>query len=234
MTPLCFQTGPLAVNTYIVPVASAPKHVFIVDPGGDEDFIISKLAGFELAGIVLSHGHFDHLGAVPALKKRYPAAPLCIHKADADYIGKNALAKHRRDFDRVGASYLICEFEALYPEIPNADIFFDASSEGVEKLSTKDDFTLAFAPEWRIIHTPGHSPGSICLYNKAEKILLSGDTLFASSCGRTDLAGGNVKQLKQSLALLLQLPADTRVCPGHGDPTTIGKEQNTGFDIYFV
>lgn len=205
----------LGVNTYIVP-CSAEKvfsRVFIVDPGGDANLIIKKTENSEIAGIVLTHGHFDHCGAVKELKSRYPKAPLCIHKGDLAYTGKTAYDTHREDFLRLGALYLIDELKDAFYNFPEVDIVFDT------------DDVLSFAPEWSCIHTSGHSPGSICLYHKSGR-LLSGDTLFASGFGRTDLRGGSFEQLQKSLARLFELPDDTKVYPGHGGFTSIGREKS--------
>lgn len=202
------------MNTYIVPCSAAQgfSRVFIVDPGGDADFIIEKAQDFDIAAIILTHGHFDHCGAVKALKKRYKEAPLCIHAGDRAYTGTTAYDTHREDFLRLGALYLIDELKDAFYDFPEADIVFD-----------KDD-ALSFAPEWSLIHTSGHSPGSICLYHKSGH-LLSGDTLFASGIGRTDLRGGSFEQLQKSLARLFELPGTTKVYPGHGGFTTIDREK---------
>lgn len=218
MTPVCLPTGPLGVNTYIVPCSAASgfDRVFIVDPGAEAGAIVERGGGAQVTGIVLTHGHFDHIGAVPELKELYKDAPLCIHTGDLGYTGTGAYERHRSDFMRVGASYLIDEFAAACPVFPEADIVFD--------IHTPQTAVLSFAPEWTVLHTPGHSPGSICLYHK-DGVLLSGDTLFASGFGRTDLTGGSYEQLCESLAALFKLPDDTRVYPGHGPFTTIGKEK---------
>jgi len=204
----------LGVNTYIVPCSEAQgfSRVFIVDPGGDADFIIEKTEDSEVAGIVLTHGHFDHCGAVKELKKRYKNAPLCIHKGDLAYTGKTAYDTHREDFLKLGALYLIDELQDSFYDFPEADIVFDT------------DEVLSFAPEWRLIHTSGHSPGSICLYHTSGH-LLSGDTLFASGIGRTDLRGGSFEQLQKSLERLFELPGSTKVYPGHGEFTSIDREK---------
>lgn len=247
------QTGPLGVNTYIVPCCDVPLHedkangelvgecgfaseaytgptvfFFVVDPGGDADVIVNaiethsafspnngeKVTQCPLKGIVLTHGHFDHVGAVAALKERYPSAMLCIHGEDAPYIGANAYNLHREDFGTFGADYLVEQATAMYPELPPHDILL------------AENVRLPFALDWITLHTPGHSRGSVCLYNEREKLLFSGDTLFASAYGRTDLRGGSFKELKTSLMRLFQLPSDVRVYPGHEGLTSIGREKS--------
>ena len=203
------------MNTYIVPCSAEAgfSRVFIVDPGGDADFIIEKIEGSKVAGIILTHGHFDHCGAVKELKKRYVNVPLCIHKGDLAYTGKSAYDTHQEDFLRIGAAYLIDELKDAFCDFPEADVVFDK------------DNVLSFAPDWSFIHTSGHSPGSICLYHKSGH-LLSGDTLFASGVGRTDLHGGSFEELQKSLERLFELPDDTKVYPGHGSFTSIGREKS--------
>lgn len=220
------RTGPLGVNTYILPCSFVnegdSKAFFVVDPGGHAPEIIKRVAiqakeygakKGHIHAIVLTHGHFDHLGAVCDLKKEYPNALLCIHENDKEYLGNTGYAIHKEGFDRFGLGYIVDQLQQEFPDMPNVDIFL------------QDGQKLEFAKEWKIIHTPGHSPGSVSLYNETDNVLLSGDTLFAASYGRTDLRGGSFSQLKQSLKLLLKLPVQTRVFPGHESATTIGVEQ---------
>ena len=218
MTIDCIPTGAFAVNTYIVPCCDGRENaVFVVDPGGDGEHIASKIGTSHVSAIVLTHGHFDHLAALPKLKELYPHAPVCIHRKDAAYVGTGAYDKHRADFALLGASYLVDALAAVYQQFPAADILL------------KDGQYPEYAPDWQVLHTPGHTPGSVCLYNKKECVLLSGDTLFARSYGRTDLPGGSAELMAQSLEKLFLLDERTRVFPGHGGATTIGKEKNGGF-----
>ncbi len=212
----CFQTGLLGVNTYLVSCSSDSdntKNVFVVDPGGDASFIADRINEINgnLVGIVLTHGHFDHVGALTSLKEMFPNALVCIHSGDADYVGENGYKTHTESFLRIG-------FENkdffTHEKMCSADLFLDA-----EKY-------LPFAPNWHIIHTPGHTEGSVCLYNEKEKALLSGDTLFKMAYGRTDLPGGSFSKLKKSLENLFTLPGDTKVYPGHESTTTIAQEMN--------
>jgi len=208
-------TGPLSVNTWIIPLDSL--RMMVVDPGGDADSIIAHLAGRESvpALIVLTHGHFDHLIALPALKRAFPAVDIAMHAADGLFLGPGALARHHDFFTDLGAGSMIRRYRE---ELPAATIEL---ADGKE-IVLADGTVLS---DWQVLHTPGHSPGSVCLYSKTQKTLVSGDTLFNSGFGRTDAAGGSMTELEASLSRLFALPADTLVLPGHGSSTTIGQER---------
>lgn len=210
-----FITGLLEANTYIVELDG--KNALIVDAGGNEDEIISFLNERHLVpqAVVLTHGHFDHIAALSGLKKSFPNIKTMIHSEDAFLIGANALENQCRMFAGSGLEPYI---EQCVKKAPEADV----------KLKHNDNLytdSTNFEGGFTVIHTPGHSQGSICLYNKALGILFSGDTLFKSSWGRTDFEGGNENLLMQSLKTLLSLPAETVVFPGHGNHTVIGSEQ---------
>jgi glyoxylase-like metal-dependent hydrolase (beta-lactamase superfamily II) len=201
-------TGPIAVNTWGIPLDSG--RVMIVDPGGDVDRIIAYLGELnsQLAVIMCTHGHLDHLLAVPELARRFPEAEILIHSLDAAYLGPGARERHRSFFHALGAFNLV---EPYLEEMPPATALL---AEGDRIADTP----------WTVLHTPGHSPGSICLYNAETGVLVSGDTLFKSGFGRTDAPGGNWEHLEKSLARLRGLPGETLVLPGHGEITTIGNE----------
>ncbi|OJF77132.1 MAG: hypothetical protein BKP49_03080 [Treponema sp. CETP13] len=209
-------TGPIQVNTYFVPVKVAGTLVLvIVDPGGDSDLIFDQIKKLKLnpIAIVLTHGHFDHLGAVPALKDAFPDIQIGIHKDDSFYLGKNAYEEHYSDFFAMGAGEIVRQLQEQYPELPKPDFFLE------------DEKEIALMPGWKVLHTPGHSAGSVCLYNQEQATLFSGDTMFLQSCGRTDLHGGDAYQMQCSLQKLLLLPPFVKVRPGHGGATSIGSEQ---------
>ena len=180
----------------------------VVDPGGDDQLILERLNKLRLNPqyIVLTHAHFDHIAALPFLASQFPDAGIAIHPSEAGKIGPHSLESHRRDFNAVGyASYV----ETLWKPMPEATILL------------KEGDTLG---PFRIMHLPGHSPGSIALYNAEEKILFSGDTLFRAGVGRTDLQGGDEQLLIQSLQRLFSMDGDINVYPGHGPATTIRRE----------
>lgn len=209
----------MGTNTYIVSRYSSvsaqdkdePDSVFVVDAGGDRHdaekyrHLLKRCDGF-----VFTHGHFDHTSALPFLHALFPETPIAIHKDDSCYLGESATTIDIDDFSELGLTRYVENFFEQEGPLP------------APTLLLNDGDTLPFAPEWSVIHTPGHSPGSVCLYNENEKTLLSGDTLFAGGgYGRTDLRGGSYPQLMKSLNRLSKLPAGTKVLPGHGEYTYV-------------
>ncbi len=221
MNPIVIKTGPLRVNTVIVPLSGCDA--FVVDPAAcafskDENVIISRLEkeGLNPVAIVLTHGHFDHVSGLPAMNKKYPGIPILIHKGDSGFVGPNSAETHDEHLYRMGFD----EFLPSVTNLPPATSFLvdgksllDCMEDSASKLPEETKNALA---DWKIIHTPGHTEGGVCLLNKKEKILVSGDTLFYHSWGRTDLPGGNERELQKSLsAILYEIENDVRIFPGH-------------------
>ena len=204
-----FETGYLMVNTWVFPLDE--KSVAIIDPGGLSPELSEYLDNHNPAHleIMLTHGHFDHVGGIPALVRKYPDYRLWIHRNDAVYLGAVGTETHLKSFRPLHAEQLI---EPLKKNpLPEPTDFY---KEG----DSVNGFT--------VLHTPGHTQGSICLWNKEARILVSGDTLFYGSRGRTDLLGGNEMQICQSLKRLFNdLPENTEVYPGHGSNTVIEFEK---------
>jgi len=202
MTIKSLAVGALENNCYVIADENT-KECLVVDPGDEPDRILDVIREnrLKVQYIICTHAHFDHVAAVSEIKKE-TGAELLIHADDLDI--------YRKTKDQA----ILWGFEA--DDQPEPDAFV---SEG-DKLRVGG---LRF----EVLHTPGHSPGGICLYG--EGILITGDTLFAGSVGRTDLYGGDVRELRKSFKRLMSLPDNIRVLPGHGDESTIGRERTDNF-----
>jgi glyoxylase-like metal-dependent hydrolase (beta-lactamase superfamily II) len=191
--------GPLEVNCYIV-ACERSRQALVVDPGDEGARILAALAaaGLQLAMVVNTHGHFDHVGGNRLLLEA-SGAPLYIHQADAPLLARAA------------------DHAARYGLRASASPPPGRTLAGGETLAVGE-------LEVGVIHTPGHTPGGICLL--VEGHLFVGDTLFAGSVGRTDLPGGDFDTLEASIReRLYVLPDATVVHPGHGPDTSIGREK---------
>lgn len=167
---------------------------WIVDPGQDAERIIALVEslGCEPGGVLLTHAHFDHIGAIPELERKWPDLRVFVHRNDEPVI-----------------THAFNQFPPEYPAIPRP----------------KNLVTDSWPEFLDVIETPGHTPGGVCFL--VGGWLLSGDTLFAGSVGRTDFPGGSMATLKESLKKLTALPDDTIVVPGHGSKTTIRREKDS-------
>lgn len=188
--------GPLDTNCWLVD-DGAGGPVLVVDPAAEAARILEALGSRLVAAVALTHGHFDHLGAVREVIDS-TGAPLVVHADDAASITTST--------GNGGALF-------GFPE----------TAPGADRTVRDGDVITVGDLGFKVIHTPGHTPGSMCLFGGGT--LLSGDTLFAGSVGRTDFPGGDMAAMRRSIARLASLPDDTRVCPGHGPETTIGRER---------
>lgn len=181
-----FPLGDYQTNCYLVRQAGQTQCV-LIDPGYAADFLLDTLnaKGLELSAIALTHGHFDHVGAV---------RDLAVETGCRVYLSGDELSLP----PAITAGRLYC-----------TDLYTDR-------------FTAAGIP-FTVLKTPGHTPGSVCL--RTGSLLFSGDTLFAGSCGRTDLPGGNPADMLASLKLLAAIPENLTVYPGHGEATTLDAEK---------
>ncbi|MCS7023613.1 MAG: MBL fold metallo-hydrolase [Bryobacteraceae bacterium] len=197
--------GPLQCNCSIFGEEST-REAIVVDPGDEIEMILAVLQrhGLRLQAIVITHAHIDHIGGAAKLKAA-TGAPVWMNERD------QAL------YDRldVQAAWL----GVRTPE--QTEIDHPAREGDILKLASG-----AGATEFHVLHTPGHTPGSLCLYLPAQQTLVAGDTLFRESIGRTDLPGGDTHQILSSIETkLFTLPEETLVIPGHGPKTTIGHER---------
>jgi hydroxyacylglutathione hydrolase len=198
-----FPVGPLHCNCTILGDEVTHEAV-VVDPGDNIPEILSRLQkhGLTLRQIVVTHAHIDHVGGA-ALLKKLTGAPVYLNKRDLGLLSAMEMQ----------AGWLGVPTPEVMPPDASAD---DGVAVGLASLPGE------------VLHTPGHTPGSICLLFPEQHLLLAGDTLFAGSIGRTDLPGGDGRQILRSLRdRLLVLPDATRVVPGHGPETTIGEERQS-------
>ena len=188
------RVGPIGTNCDILE-DDQTNLAAVIDPGDEPELIQEALEkeGVEVRYLLLTHGHYDHTTAVPALHRVYPQADIYIHQADANGAGST-----------------------LFPLAGEVDDL---------KLYDEGDVIRLGDHEIQVLHTPGHSPGSVTL--KVEDVLFTGDTLFAGSCGRTDLRGGSYEQIMQSLKRLGELKGDFHVCPGHEATSTLERERRS-------
>ncbi|MBR0596657.1 MBL fold metallo-hydrolase [Sinanaerobacter chloroacetimidivorans] len=195
-----YLSGPLSVNSYLV-VDEKTKKAFIVDPGGHNVNMVSNIKenGYHIEYIILTHGHGDHIGGVPAYQKEFPGAKLVAGKLEQEML-RNAKMNFSQELSGIPVS--------LNPDILVAD----------------GDTLMVGNLELKFLFTPGHTVGGISIL--AEDALFSGDTLFAQSIGRTDFPGSSFAAIKSSIEnKLYTLPDQTTVYPGHMGTTTIGFEK---------
>jgi hydroxyacylglutathione hydrolase len=214
--------GPWKTNCYIY--SSTKKECIIIDPGGSEAEIASRVDVLNMVpvGIALTHGHVDHLAALGKLKDSYAARgyklPIAINPSDRRFLGTGGRETHRENLEFLGLDEMSF-FGVDADELPKADV----------RLKEGD---RVFDMDLVVLETPGHTPGSVCLYAEKEGILFSGDTLFFDGVGRSDLPGGSEKKLRESIQKKIAvLPPETRVFPGHGPFTTVEREKRG--NVYF-
>jgi len=192
-----FQVGELCVNAYLV--YDDPREAVLIDPGDEANRLLAAVAaeGVCVKAILLTHAHFDHIGAAEAVASA-TGAPLYLHRE---------------------------EEAALTDPTRNLSGFFGAAltvTGDIRPLRDGDTVTVG-GLSFEVLHTPGHTVGGVCY--RTGDVLFSGDTLFCESIGRLDFPGGSGEAMRRSLERLLALPASTAVYPGHGEPTSIGHEQ---------
>ena len=199
-----YFVGDVDTNCYLVYDETSLEGAFI-DPGDNADRLLRDIRDLhiDLKYILLTHGHFDHIMAVNALKKE-TGAPVVINKKDEYLFEKDAALAPFGEYGRQLRSRF---------DFPGADIW---AEEGTEV--TFGGMTAKY------LHTPGHTPGS-CVIMLDNSVLFTGDTLFRGSCGRTDLPGGDWDEIAVSLKRIYELPGDYRILPGHEGATTLERER---------
>jgi hydroxyacylglutathione hydrolase len=193
--------GPLQCNCSVIG-DEATREAMVIDPGDDIEDVaaIIRKHNLKVKQIVITHAHIDHVGGAMKLRT-LTGAPILLNQNDYSLLK-------------------MLDMQAAWVGMPApGNVKIDAELGHGESLS-------AGSLSANILHTPGHTEGSVCLYFPAEKLLIAGDTLFAGSIGRTDLPGGSMEKIMRSLhQRVLALPDETVVIPGHGPKTTIGEER---------
>lgn len=221
------KTGPLSVNTYFIPLtdnlsSSEGGRVLVVDPAAcalsnDADAVTSLLKAhrWKTAGVVLTHGHFDHILGIPQLAASFSPLTVAIAKEDRGAIdGDGAL--NIASLEMMGDDGEIrMALDAVLQCNKNTVIFHGGQVLSDVFYQDTDETERRALSEWQVIATPGHTKGSVCLYNKTAGTLISGDTMFYHGYGRTDL-GGSEAHLVSSIKMLYKtIPPSTLVFPGH-------------------
>ncbi|MDP6508533.1 MAG: MBL fold metallo-hydrolase [Chloroflexota bacterium] len=194
-----FSVGPLATNTYLVRVGEV---ALAIDPGQGAAEVLTEAAeqlGVTIETVLNTHGHWDHVADNAALLRKVEAG-LLIHGDDAEMITTETPLTFGMDLP-------------WEPSTPTGLL-----EDGAEVRVGEERFV--------VLHTPGHTPGGVCLWWEEGEVLIAGDTLFAGTYGRVDLPGSDPARMVESLRRLTELPDATRVYPGHGPETTIGAERD--------
>lgn len=195
-----FLTGPLEVNCYLI-IDETTGKAAVLDPGGmtpQLEAAINQIGEKNVEQILLTHGHFDHIGGAAALQKK-TGAQVFLYEEDKDFPGNSSLN---------------LSVMAIGQEVP---------SFSVDRLLKDGEIFSLGETAFTVLHTPGHTQGSCCYIS--ENVLFTGDTLMKNSVGRTDFPTGNMPQLTKSLQQLALLPGNYTIYPGHGEPSTLDEER---------
>lgn len=191
--------GPFETNGYLLEKDGAR---LLIDPGAEDPRLLPSGETAPVA-VLLTHGHIDHIGAVPRILEIWPGVPVFLHAADRAW--------------------------AFEPANGMPPFYEPVRLDPGRVLPLPDDRWSGGPFAFDILCAPGHTPGGVCYHDPVEGVLFTGDTLFEGSVGRTDLPGGDARRLTESLRRLAGLPPGTRVYPGHGPATTIGRELSRNY-----
>lgn len=199
LTITAFPAGPIATNAYLVIDRETNRALIVDAPVDVADTILAaaEAEGAAIDRIVITHTHWDHIGDAAALKAR-TRAPLAAHSLAVERLAAPG---------------------SLVGELP-----FEIAPVTPDQLLEEGDTVALGEHRFTVMHLPGHEPAHIALYSEPDRVFLGGDVLFPNGHGRTDLPGSDQETMNRSLARLIDLPGDVVVYPGHGDPTTIGRE----------
>ena len=194
------ELGPLRANAYLI--WDEPRQAVLVDPGDEPESVLAwiRARGVQLQAVLLTHAHFDHVGAVRAVVEAHDP-PVLLHPAARPVYARAAASAARW---------------GLFIDPPPTEALVDLA-EG----------PLAYGPGFEVAHLPGHCPGHVAFYQPQAEAVFSGDLLFAGGVGRWDLPGADLDDLKRSIQRFYQLPETTRVFPGHGPATTLATERQS-------
>ena len=202
LTIQAFTLGQWQTNCYVI---SSGKSCWIIDAGFDPEEMLDAIdeRGLKVEKLILTHAHLDHIAGLHAVRHRHPDVPIFIHAEEEDFLTDTRL--------NLSAAF-------VEPVV---------APEATGLIKDGDTFEID-GNVFEVLHTPGHSPGGITLYCKAMNTAVVGDTLFAGSIGRYDFPTSDGPKLMQSIKdKLMSLPDETRVLPGHGPETSIGRERAT-------
>jgi glyoxylase-like metal-dependent hydrolase (beta-lactamase superfamily II) len=199
---ILMNTGGIAqTNAFVIADEDAKQAALFDAPDHTAAAMLDEVQrrGWNLIGLWLTHGHFDHLADHAVVKLRFPNAKILIHPIEADRLRNPGSQMFQLPF-------------TIPPGEPD-ELIDDGQTLRIGSL------------EARVIHTPGHAPGHVAFHFPRERALVGGDLIMMHSVGRTDLPGSSSAQLQESLRKVMALPDETQLLPGHGDPSTIGEER---------
>ncbi len=203
--------GPIGTNCYLYQYSG--QRAIMIDPGCDWEVLQGKMNDLNLSldAVIYTHGHWDHILAAANIVS--PDTPIIAHTKEMELFTDEATEYFITFMKRWGA-YQYYAAQGIAPETP------------AKPTQLVEDGSICIG-DLQVLHTPGHTPGGICLYQKKQGILFSGDTIFKGARGRTDFTGGNDQQLLESIQKIYNLPESTVIYPGHGATTTVGTEKAT-------